>query len=153
MFSKQLQILSIFLLLLGAGCGEKKKVLLSGEAPVSITDFIAFFTPVSRPFTIADSILTKKFSDSLIISTPVLSAILPDSVLRSFTTKKERPQFHAIGKIEVPDAETYILIHLSSRSKRMLWILIFDNELAYQSSTSFFYPLPKKGIQQSVLSE
>lgn len=151
MFQRQIQLVTFFVLLLILGCTEKKKILLSGQEPVALADFISFFTPLPRPVTLADSILTKKFPDSLAISIPILQGILPDSVLKPFTSKKEKPQFHAIGKIEVPDAETYVLIHHSSRSKRLVWVLVFDKESVFQSATSFFYPVPKKGIQQSLL--
>lgn len=151
MFQRQIQLFTFFVLLLILGCTEKKKILLSGQEPVALADFISFFTPLPRPVTLADSILIKKFPDSLAISIPILQGILPDSVLKPFTSKKEKPQFHAIGKIEVPDAETYVLIHHSSRSKRLVWVLVFDKESVFQSATSFFYPVPKKGIQQSLL--
>lgn len=151
MIRKQIQLLSLLLLLFVAGCGEKKKVLLSGEAPVSVQDFIDFFTLLSRPYTITDSVLTKKLPDSLAISLPVLRSILPDSILQAVAAKKEKTKFHAIGKVVVPDAETYVLIHLSSRSKRMIWVLVFDQESIFQSATSFFYPPPRGGIQQSLL--
>lgn len=151
MFRRQFQLLAFTICLIVAGCAEKKKILLSGEEPVTPSDFISFFEPLSKPITLADSLLTKKYADSLSISIPILRGVLPDSVLQPFINKKEKPSFHAIGKIEVPDAEKYVLIHYASRSKRLVWVLVFDKELLFQSATSFFYPLPEKGIQQSLL--
>lgn len=145
------QWLIVVFLLVAAGCTEKKEILLSGEEPVAINDFITFFTPLARPLTIPDTVLAKKFPGSLSISIPVLKSIIPDSILGTFINKKDKPQFHAIGSIEVPDAETYILIHYTSRIRRFIWVLVFTKEPVFQSATSFFYPLPKKGIQQSLL--
>ncbi|MBM3412048.1 MAG: hypothetical protein FJY19_01520 [Bacteroidetes bacterium] len=145
------QLLGLLFLFAVAGCSEKKKILLSGEEPVAIADFITFFTPLTKPLTISDTILTQRFSDSLSISVPVLKNIVPDSILGSLINKKEKPQFHALGSIEVPDAETYTLIRYTSRSKRMVLVLVFDKKSVFQSATTFFYPLPNKDVQQSLL--
>lgn len=145
------QLLIIAFLFVAAGCTKKKKILLSGEEPIAITDFISFFIPLARPLVISDTVFTTSFPDSLSISVPVLKNIVPDSILGSLINKKEKSQFHALGSIEVPDAETYTLIRHTSGSKRLVLVLVFDKKSVFQAATTFFYPLPKKGVQQSLL--
>ena len=102
-------IICLVVLALIAGCKKKKPVSLAGDDPVEVSDFIAFFQPVILPFQYADSSLqkTKKENDSLLISYKIFTQFVPDSVLSKVYGKGAKPKIYAMGKAEVPKAETY----------------------------------------------
>ena len=109
-------------------CKEEKVISLAGDQPVSAPDFITFFQPLSQPYTLADSTVRKKQSDSLRISESVLSALVPDSVWKTSAGKMGKPIFHALGKIQVPSAETYVLVRVQTKTKKWVLVLAFDKE-------------------------
>lgn len=109
-------ILALFILLMVYGCQEDKKISLQGDEPVTPADFVRFFEPLGLPYTLADTTLLAKPNDSLGISLANLRALLPDSLIDTFKQKGSLGRFFAIGKIAVPDGETYLLIRQQGRS-------------------------------------
>lgn len=140
----------LFLILLG-GCQEKKKIILTGSEPVPTEDFVAFFSPLSLPQTISDTLLKTKLGDSLQISIPVIKSLVPDSVFEKEFGKKGKPLFYALGKVEVPDAEKYIFIRATMREKRFIWIVVFDQKNNFLAASHFLKPTTQRGIQQSLV--
>jgi hypothetical protein len=57
------------------GCKDKKKTSLTGEEPVEVADFIEFFPEANLPVLIADTTLSRKISDSLLIAYSVFYSI------------------------------------------------------------------------------
>ena len=149
----RLRSLLLVLVFLLNSCQEKKKIILTGEEPVPASEFIAFFAPFSLPHTIADTVLKKKFADSLRISIPVIRALVPDSVYEKEYNKKSKPTFYAIGKVEVPDAEKYVFIRASSPEKRMVWVLAFDQQNNFRTAISLLQPSSRASIQQSLVMD
>lgn len=120
--------LLIFCLLFGvAACSSKKKQLLDTEEVV-LTEFIDFFPEITLPFHLADTMLVKKSPDSLRIGNKIFSQFVPDSVLQPVFGKKAKPQLYPIGKIEVKDAETYLLVKSSLGTKRAAYALVFEQD-------------------------
>ena len=67
---------------ISVGCKDKKKTSLTDEEPVEVADFIEFFPEVKLPVLIADTTLSRKISDSLLIAYSVFTQFVPDSVLK-----------------------------------------------------------------------
>ena len=114
-------------------CKNKKKDL-SGEEPVDINDFIGFFQELPLPYTIADTQINRKLPDSLLISTKILSQFVPDSVYSNDYGKNAHPKFYALGKIEVENNETYLLIKAATLARQMAYILCFDKEKFFKAA-------------------
>lgn len=111
-----------------AGCKHKKKPLLSGEEPVAVNDFIDFFPEVKLPFQFADTDLVKKESDSLRISFKVFSQFVPDSALSRIFGKGVKPQFFPMGKVSVPNQETYVFVKSVSSGRYSGLLVCFDKK-------------------------
>jgi hypothetical protein len=132
-------------------CKEEKLVSLAGDQPVSAPDFITFFETLPPPYTLADSTLNKKQSDSLRIGYSVLTALVPDSVWKNSVGKSVKPVFHAIGKIQVPNAETYVLVRVQTKAKNFVLILVFDKKYQWVTALPALEPSPKKSVSQSLV--
>lgn len=115
-----------------AGCETRKKNL-SGEDPVDINDFIAFFQELSLPYSIADTQISRKLPDSLLISTKILAQFVPDSMYNRDYKKNEQPKFYAIGKIANKDNETYLLIKAATLAKQMAYVLCYDKNRQFKA--------------------
>lgn len=145
----RLLVLLAFALL--PSCKEKRSISLSGEQPVSPPDFISFFEPMNLPVSLPDSVLTKKIGDSLRVSYAVLKAVLPDSIGKQIAGITRKTTFHALGKVQVPKAESYVLLRASSPSSRFLLLLAFDNKYQFVAAMPVLEPLAKKSVRQSLV--
>jgi hypothetical protein len=134
-----------------SSCQDEKVVSLAGDQPVSAPEFITFFESLPQPYMLADSVLSKKQSDSLRISYAVLAALVPDSVWRKEVSKSAKPVFHAIGKIEVPKAESYVLISTQTKAKKFVLLLVFDSKYQFVTAMPLLEPSIKKNINQSLV--
>src|SRR5687768_16581252 len=76
-------------------CKQKKKS--SGDGQIDITDFVAFFKPVTLPFVYSDGLLQQKEGDSLLISSANFYLFVPDSVITSIYGKTI-PKIYGLGK-------------------------------------------------------
>jgi len=106
----------LLILLMAYGCQEEKKISLLGDEPVTSSDFVRFFEPLTLPYTLNDTSLLAKPFDSLGISLVNLRTLLPDTIIDKFKQKGSAGRFYAIGKVVVPDGETYLLIRQQTRS-------------------------------------
>lgn len=125
-------VFKYFLLLFCAAgivaCKSGKKPPLSGEEPVEVSDFIAFFPAVKLPYELADTSLLRKDSDSLLISHKVFTQFVPDSLLTPVFEKNNKPRIYPLGKVEVKSGETYLFSKAVSGNKRAAFILVFDKK-------------------------
>lgn len=99
-------------------CKEKKKQLSETE-PVEFTDFVDFFQDIKLPYQLADTSLLSKTADSLRIGNKVFAQFIPDSVIQSVFGKGAKPQLFPLGKSEVKEGETYLLVKAVSSSKEL----------------------------------
>lgn len=125
-----LLFISIFLL---ASC-KSKKVSLSGDEPVEVTDFIDFFPETSLPFIVADSNLLKKEKDSLLISYKVFTQFVPDSILHKIFGKNAKPKIYPMGKAK--GDETYLFAKTLSADKRTALAICFDKKNQFIAAMS-----------------
>jgi hypothetical protein len=115
---------------IAVGCKDKKKVSLTGEEPVEVTDFIEFFPEVQLPFVVADSTLAKKVSDSLLISYSVFTQFVPDSTLKK-DFNKVKPKIYPLGRAKEKGKETYLFAKATQGTKRVAYLVTFNNDDKY----------------------
>src|SRR5437762_5301170 len=118
-------IISVFIFL---GCHHKKKVSLSGEETVSISDFIQSFAPLNLPYQIDDTAIAKKPNDTLLISHKVFSHLVPDSILNKVFGKEIKPKIYPLGRVEGPGKVTYLFIKALSADRKAAFVLCFDKK-------------------------
>lgn len=141
-----------------AGCKQKKKISLSGEDTVAVSDFIDFFAPLDLPLQFADTSLlrTKKENDSLIISQKVFGQFVPDSVLAEVHRLTElygqgkKPKIYAIGKVSVPNAETYLFVKTVANNNKAVFVFGFDKEKEFVAWMPILKADQKFSTEQSV---
>lgn len=113
--------LSILLLFLFMGCGEKK-IDLSGNVTVKPGDFLAAFPTITSPYIIADTNVTK-LADTISIGYKVLLQFFPDSTLGKIISNPKKISIHPIGKIE-KEKEIYLLLSFTN-SKKITKLVVF----------------------------
>lgn len=140
--------LLLFLLLASASCKSESTSLATDEE-VEATAFFEAFTAIKLPYTVTDTNLLKR-ADTSRISYSVISQFVPDSVLKTFKSKKpESLLMHPAGKIENSD-ELYILLTVTEGKKTALYTFLFDKNqqfinslrlLATQNSDGYLHTL------------
>ena len=119
-----------FFVWITGGCKDNKKAALTGDEPVEVSDFIEFFPEANLPFTVADTTLNKKISDSLLISNTVFSQFVPDSVLAK-DFNKTKPKIYPLGRVTEKGKETYLFVRAVQGAKRVGYLVTFSNENKY----------------------
>lgn len=135
-----------------AGCKQKKKISLSGEDTVAVSDFIDFFAPLDLPLQFADTSLlrTKKENDSLLISLKNFNQFVPDSVLGEVYEKGAKPKIYVLGKVSVPKAETYLFVKTITKDKKAVFVLGFNKDQQFIAGMPVLRPDLKSSTEQSV---
>src|SRR5688572_21506691 len=118
-------LLSVLVLL--CGC-KRKKPSLSGDEPVQVEDFIASFSLAKPPYEVSDSNLLKKDMDSLLISYPVFTQFVPDTILALYFGKNAKPKIYPLKRVEGDNQETYLFVKSVLGVKRIAYILVFDRK-------------------------
>lgn len=104
---------------------------------MDIEDFIEFFRELPLPCSIADTQISRKLPDSLLISKKVLSQFVPDSVYAADFDSKADPRFYAWGKVSVGKNETYLLLKAATISTQAAYVLCFDSRRNFKASMRF----------------
>lgn len=115
------------------GCKEKKPVL-TGDGPQNVKEFIGSFEDIKLPFSIEDTAVGKKKTDSVKIAQTVLSRFLPDTVFRATFAKSEKVTVYPIGKISVKDKETYLLVKALTPKRQTAYVLVFTEKDSFSVS-------------------
>lgn len=116
--------------LLFSACKGKQKPSLSGEDPIEAGDFLAFFPEKRPPFSISDSTVLKKETDSLLISNTIFKQFIPDSVLQAVFGKNVKPKFYPVARFKSDDGN-YILAKGISNSKKAAILALFNKKDEY----------------------
>jgi hypothetical protein len=119
-----------FVVWITMGCRDDKKVSMSGDEPVEVSDFIEFFPQVNLPFMVSDTMLTRKWSDSFAIAYTVFTQFVPDSVLKK-DFAKTRPKIYALGRTKEKNKETYLFAKAMQGNKRVGYVVTFDDDEKY----------------------
>ena len=106
-------------------CGQKKANLATDEtAPPDA--FVASFPELSLPFALTQTALEKSPGDSLLINRKLMARFVPDSIFKNGFRKSEKIKFHALGRVSVKKAETYLFVRASASSRTQAYLLVFD---------------------------
>src|SRR5258706_8086234 len=120
-------ILLFLLVFLAFACKSKKKVSLSGEDPVEVSDFIEAFQPLNLPYQLTDSdVVIKRPQDSLVISYKVFTQFVPDSILAKVYGKEKRIKIFPIGKMGKD--ENFLLAKAVSTNRWTAFVICFDKK-------------------------
>lgn len=138
------------LLVVIAGCKQKKKLSLSGEEPVEISDFIEFFEPLQLPYQADDTLFRKKENDSLFINYKILTQFVPDSIFSKGFWKNIKPKSYAVGRIETPEKLNYVLIKMINPAKKTLMLLLFNKQNQFIAGIPVLQPDQLSTTSQSI---
>ncbi len=134
-------------------CKQSKRPSLSGEDPVEVSDFIEFFQPIRLSYQLSDTALAKKDKDSLLISYKVFTQFVPDSILSKVYGKNTKPKIYALGRAEVPKAETYLFAKTVVNGRKSVFILCFDKKQQFMTAMMALRPDDNKATMQSVVMD
>jgi len=94
-------------------------------------DFRAMFRALTLPVSFADSVLSRKSTDSPLAQS-VLSQFIPDTLIQKHFGKTIKPRLYASGKLVVKNAEIYLFIKALSPSKKILYVACLDKDGKFQ---------------------
>src|ERR1700741_4144252 len=130
--------LGILLFVVFAGCKDKK-ASLQDEATVELGDFIEFFPEENTPFRVADTNLSKKISDSLLIPIAVFNKFIPDSALQKDFGKNAKVKLYPLARVKEKGKgkETYLFIKGESGNKRVGYLVVFNKDQEFVDLENF----------------
>ena len=106
---------------------KHKKVDLSGDAPVKLSDFVAAFNLQKHPFFIADTSMLA-MEDSTIISYKVAAKFMPDSVFENiYGEGRTHLKIHPLARIE-KTAEVYLLMNIHNGNNVQFAVAAMDKK-------------------------
>jgi len=132
-------LLLILLPALLFSCKSKKTSLAENDDQVDAHDFAEFFQPLKLPFQVSDTILRHKDPEASLINNKIFTRLVPDSVLTKYFGKEVRPRLHAIGRVTVPDNETYLFVKATTATRKVLYIVCFDKKNAFSAARPVLY--------------
>jgi hypothetical protein len=141
-------LLSIFIYSLFA-CNSKKKVVLSGDEPVDIKDFIESFQPLTLPYQIDDTSVSKKKNDTALISYSVFTHLIPDTVLTNIFGKDQKPKIYPIGRVAASGQGTYIFVKALSTNHKAALILCFNKKNEFITAMPVMQPDANRATTQT----
>ena len=127
-------------------CKSKKVSLAENDDKVDTHDFVEFFQPLRLPYQVTDTLLRRKEPETSIIHYKLFTRLLPDTVLTRYFGKENKPRLYAIGKIKVPDNETYLFIKATTKERKALYILCFDKKNRFAVARPILYSDNEPGI-------
>ena len=138
---KSLLLVVLSVLLAGAfcSCKSKKISLAANDDKVNIADFLEFFQPLKLPYAVGDTILRRKEPEADVINYSLFTRLIPDSILLHLFGKTAHPHLYAMGKIRVPDAESYLFVKAVAKDRRALYILCFDKKNRFGAARAVLY--------------
>jgi hypothetical protein len=120
-------------------CKSKKTSLAGNDEQVDTHDFVGFFQPLKLPYEVGDTLLRRKEAETSLIDGTLFSRFVPDSVLTRYFNKELRIKLYAIGKVSVPDHETYLFVKASAPGRKALFILCFDKKDNFAAARPVLY--------------
>ncbi len=143
--SRLLVLIPVFSLL---ACNSKKKVILSGDEPIDIKDFIESFQSLDLPYQVSDTSVSKKRADTSLISYKVFTHLVPDTVLSKVFGKDEKPKIYPMGRVAAPEQGTYLFVKTISTDRKAAMILCFDKKNNFITAMPVMQPDANPATQQ-----
>jgi hypothetical protein len=131
-------------------CGNKKVSLAENDEKVDVQDFIGFFQPLRLPYEVGDTLLRRREKDSMSINYTLFTRFVPDTVLSKYFGREGKPRLYAIGKLAVPDNETYLLVKASTSPRKALLVICFDKKKKFSAARPVIYLDNEPGISGQV---
>jgi hypothetical protein len=139
-------LLLIVLPVLFFSCKSKKVSLAENDEKVDTRDLIEFFQPLKLPFQVTDTLLRRREGERGVINYKLFVRLVPDTVLTRYFGKESRPRLYAIGKIQVPESETYLFVKATAKDRKVLFILCFDKKNLFAAAKPVLYSDNEAGI-------
>ncbi len=145
-------LIALFAILLFA-CGHKKKPSLSGDEPISISDFIESFQPLDLPFQFADTSVSKKPNDTLLISYKIFTQFIPAEVLGKIFGAGIKPKIYPMGRVSVPDKENYLFVKALNGDRKAAFLICFDKKDKFITAIPALQTDASPATQQSFIMD
>lgn len=146
MFMKK--YLLIFLLATTAFACKDKKKSLTGSATVQVNDFIEVFDNLKLPYAVSDTNMNK-LPDTSTISQVIFNQFVRDTLLANSFGNEKNLVIHPIGKFNNKGKETYVVTHVKSKNKAIIFLLVFDKNKKFSSSLPLLYSNDDKEVINS----
>ena len=131
-------------------CGQKKANLATDEtAPPDA--FVASFPELTLPYSLTQPSLEKSPGDSMLINRKLMARFVPDSVFKSGFRKSDKIRFHALGRVSVKKAETYLFVRASAPSKTQAYLLVFDADNQFRVAMPVIRGNDRRRIDEFVM--
>ncbi len=127
-------------------CKGKKLSLAINDEKVDIRDLLELVQPLKLPYEVTDTILRRKEPDASLINYALFTRLVPDSVLTRLFGKDQHPRLYAIGRIKVPDAESYVFVKGAAKDRRALYIVCFDKRDHFSAAKPVLYADKETGV-------
>ncbi|MBS1665921.1 MAG: hypothetical protein JST58_00945 [Bacteroidetes bacterium] len=125
------------LMLLLLGC-KGRKISMSGSDKVNADDFVEAFETVKLPYLVSDSVFSKKFNDSSLISYSVFTQFIPDTVISKHFPKGEKPDIYPLARISTEKKENYLVCDAVTDAKELVYLLCLNKENKFIASKLLF---------------
>ena len=131
-------------------CGNKKVSLAENDDKLDVHDFVGFFQPLGLPYQVGDTVLRRKEAETSLIHYNIFTRFVPDSVLSRYFGQGLRPRLYAIGKVAVPDNETYLFVKAATPARKVLYVLCFDKKNQFAAFRPVIYSDNEPGVSGQV---
>lgn len=120
-------------------CKSKTVSLAVNDDKVDGRDFVGYFQPIKLPYQVTDTLLRRKEAEGTAINNALFARFVPDSVIGKYFGKEGKPRLSAIGKVRVPDNESYLFVKASAAGRKGLFVLCFDKKNKFAASRLALY--------------
>src|SRR6185312_14076784 len=127
-------------------CKSKKVSLSVDDEKVNISDFLDSFQPLKLPYEVTDTILHRREPETAVIDDDLFLRFVPDSILAHLFGKDGHIRLYAIGRIRVPNAESYLFVKGVAKERRALYILCFDKKNRFAAGRPILYSDNETGV-------
>jgi len=100
---------------------------------------------------VADTSVSKKRSDSVLISYKVFTNLVPDSVLTKVFGSSEKPRIYPLGRVSAPDQETYLFIKALTTEEKAVLVLCFDKKNNFVAGMPVLIPDANPATEQTFI--
>jgi hypothetical protein len=134
-------------------CKSKKTSLAENDEKVDPAEFVEFFQPLKLPYQVTDTVLRRKETETAVINYKIFTRLVPDSVITRYFGKESKPRLYAIGKIKVPQHETYLFIKATTTARKALYLVCFDKKNKFAAARPILYSDNEPGISGQAIMD